>query len=76
MKAQWQNVENLELAGTFGPHASMHGIAPCFCLAEAIVPGPELNLSVAYPTPVYSKDQMEALAKTSLEVLIAAIKEM
>lgn len=74
MDAQWKDVDRLELAGTFGPMASMHGIGPCFCLAEAVVPGPELTLAIVYPTPVYSKEQMEALSKRSLEILSAAIR--
>ncbi|CAM6128303.1 unnamed protein product [Calypogeia fissa] len=76
MNAQWKDVDKLDLAGTFGPYGSTHGIGPCFCVAEALVPGPELNLSLVYAVPVYDKDQMEALAQTSLEVLTAAIKEL
>jgi hypothetical protein len=74
MDAQWKNVDKLELAGTCGPFASVHGIAPCFCLAEALVPGPEMNISLVFPVPVYSKEQMEALAKASMEALNAAIR--
>ncbi|CAM6102935.1 unnamed protein product [Calypogeia fissa] len=75
LDAQWKNVDKLDLAGTFGPCASMHGLGPCFCLAEAVIPGPELTLTLVFPNPVYRKDQMEALSKSSLEILNAAIKQ-
>lgn len=75
MDAQWKDVDKLNLAGTFGPCASMHGIGPCFCLAEALIPGPELTFTLVFATPVYSNDQMEALSKSALEILNAALKQ-
>jgi hypothetical protein len=75
LDTQWKNVDRLELAGTLGPLASMHGIGPCYCLAESLIPGPELTLTLVFATPVYDRDQMEALSKESLELLTAAVNE-
>ncbi|KAL2652586.1 hypothetical protein R1flu_020714 [Riccia fluitans] len=72
--ARWKDTQNLQLAGTFGPFASMHGAGPCFCIGDAILEGPDLSLSVVYPTPVYSRDQMEELANASLAILNSATK--
>jgi hypothetical protein len=74
LNTQWKNADNLELAGTFGPMASMHGIGPCFCFAEALIPGPELTLTLVFATPVYTVDQMDAVFKASLELLTEATK--
>ncbi|KAG6547530.1 hypothetical protein Mapa_010978 [Marchantia paleacea] len=72
--ARWKDTEKLQLAGTYGPFASMHGAGPCFCIGEALLEGPELTLSVVFPTPVYARDQMEGLANAALQILNAAAK--
>ncbi|KAL3682332.1 hypothetical protein R1sor_000354 [Riccia sorocarpa] len=74
LDARWKDTQNLELVGTLGPFASMHGAGPCLCIGEGLLEGPELAFSVVYPTPVYSRDQMDGLANTSLAILKTATK--
>jgi len=74
LDSRWKDTQKLELAGTFGPFASMHGAGPCFCIGEALLEGPELTVSVVYATPVYAREQMDALANSSLQILKAATK--
>ncbi|KAJ7514043.1 hypothetical protein O6H91_23G024200 [Diphasiastrum complanatum] len=69
VKIQVDKLENLHLAGTFGPFASMHFIGPCLCVGEALNKGPELSLSFIYPTPVYSRSQLEAFVTSALDLL-------
>eukprot|EP01018_Ginkgo_biloba_P009226 Gb_29731 [translate_table: standard] len=70
-KAQWKNMESLNVAGSLGPLASMHAVGPCFCACESMVEGPELCISLTFATPVFTRDQMHSFATSALELLFS-----
>ncbi|KAI5059218.1 hypothetical protein GOP47_0026043 [Adiantum capillus-veneris] len=70
MEAQWKGVGELGLVGTIGPFSSMHFVGPCFCVVETLTDGPELLLSLVYPSPVFSQAQILEILQPSINLLL------
>lgn len=70
MDAQWKEVKELGLVGTLGPLSSMHFVGPCFCVGETVLEGPELILSLVYPTPLHSRAQILDTLQSSISLLL------
>ncbi|MCO5567292.1 hypothetical protein L7F22_020982 [Adiantum nelumboides] len=70
MDAQWKEVGDLSLVGTIGPFSSMHFVGPCFCIVESLVEGPELVVSLVYPSPLFSQAQILEILQPSINLLL------
>ncbi|KAH7306653.1 hypothetical protein KP509_22G023700 [Ceratopteris richardii] len=70
LDTHWKGVDELNLVGTLGPFSSMHFAGPCFCVAESLSEGPELTISLVYPTPVHSRPQMLEMLQSSVNLLL------
>lgn len=72
MEAQWKEVGDLGLVGTIGPFSSMHFVGPCFCVVESLMEGPELVISLVYPSPIFSQAQILEILQPSINLLLEA----